>query len=402
MPPRAPQQPALRIGSVNLRGLATSGRLRAAAAMWRAARYDIVFIQEHHLLSHLHDRASLQAFNSLGWQVFISFGRPGPSGGRRGGTAVLLRRTLLSSGELVEPDVQRCPRGRYTALSLTWSGHKLHLCSVYLPNCPSKRVRYISSALAPVAAAAAAAGRQLVWVVISTSPLTLLLIAAPSPAPPCAVLHARMMPALSPVSPSTCPAWLMSGAYATPHAEPSPSPTALCLPALTAYMCLSPFFPVPPAPPLGVPRWLITALSPSLCLASSPLLLAASVAACGLASSPLLPLFNACRVGLLSRPHLMIPTPWSVSGGLASSAASPPCVVSCSVLLLALLLKLRRRWLHFILLLAGGRQGMMLPCLIWLMPMAGGVLLLIRRRLRRRRSCAVMPGYMWGSGPARL
>ena len=163
MPRRAPGQPALRIGSFNLRGLATPGRLQAAAAMWRAARYDVVFIQEHHLLSHLHDRATLQAVHNLGWQVFISFSKAGQRGAGRAGTAVLLRRALLSSGELAEPVVQHCARGRYTALSLTWSGHSLHLCSVYLPNDPSKRVRYISSTLAPLAAAAAAAGRQLVW-----------------------------------------------------------------------------------------------------------------------------------------------------------------------------------------------------------------------------------------------
>ena len=163
MPPRTPQRPALRVGSVNLRGLVAAGRLQAAAAMWRAARYDVVFLQEHHLISHLHDRATLQAMGGLGWQVFISFGRPGPGGGRRGGTAVLVRRALLASGELPEPLVQHCPRGRYTALSLTWSGHSLHLCSLYLPNSPSARNAYISSALAPLAAAAVASGQRLVW-----------------------------------------------------------------------------------------------------------------------------------------------------------------------------------------------------------------------------------------------
>ena len=148
---------------MNLRGLVTPGRLQAAAAIWRAARYDIVFVQEHHLLSHLHDRATLQGLSDLGWQAFISFGRPGPNGGRRGGTAVLLRHALLRSGELAEPAVQHCPRGRYTALSLSWSGHSLHLCSVYLPNSPSARSTYIASTLGPLAVDAAAGGRRLVW-----------------------------------------------------------------------------------------------------------------------------------------------------------------------------------------------------------------------------------------------
>ena len=100
---------------------------------------------------------------NLGWQAFLSFSRPGPGGGRRGGTAVLLRRALMSSGELAAPTVQRCPRGRYTALSFTWSGHSLPVCSIYLPNAPAARVAYISSSLAPLAAAARAKGQRLLW-----------------------------------------------------------------------------------------------------------------------------------------------------------------------------------------------------------------------------------------------
>ena len=75
---------------------------------------------------------------------------------------MLLRRALMSSGELAAPTVHRCPRGRYTALSFTWSGHYLHVCSIYLPNAPAARVAYISSSLAPLAAAARAKG-QLVY-----------------------------------------------------------------------------------------------------------------------------------------------------------------------------------------------------------------------------------------------
>lgn len=150
-------------GSINLNGLATPGRLQAACAQWRAARYHIVFIQEHHLTSLLRDDAILQALAGLGWEAYISFGRPGPSGRPRGGTGILIRRSLLASGELSTPTVQRCPRGRFTALTTTWSGHRLHLCSVYLPNQRGARRAYIQSALAPLAAAARADSRCLVW-----------------------------------------------------------------------------------------------------------------------------------------------------------------------------------------------------------------------------------------------
>jgi hypothetical protein len=73
---------------------------------------------------------------------------------------VLIRRALLASGELSAPAAQLCPRGRFTAVSASWSGHRLHLCSVYLPNEPSARCTYIQSSLGPLAAAAAAARRQ--------------------------------------------------------------------------------------------------------------------------------------------------------------------------------------------------------------------------------------------------
>lgn len=166
MPPRPRRQrqaAALRFCSANVRGLRSPGRLRAAAARWRAGRCGVVLVQEHHLTSHLHDRATLQALAGLGWKVFIAFGQPGRAGCPRGGTAVLVRRSLVASGEVQLGAVQTCPRGRFTAVTLSWSGHHLHLCSVYLPNSPSARSSYIHATLAPLAAAAAARSRRLVW-----------------------------------------------------------------------------------------------------------------------------------------------------------------------------------------------------------------------------------------------
>lgn len=162
-PPARPAGPALRIGSVNVRGLTVPGRLQAAAARWRAARYDVVFLQEHHLTSRLHNRATIQALADLGWKAFISFSKPGRAGRPRGGTAVLVRRALLRSGELSTPTSHHCPRGRFTAVCTTWSGHRLHLCSVYLPNQAPARSAYIHATLGPLAAAAAARSQRLVW-----------------------------------------------------------------------------------------------------------------------------------------------------------------------------------------------------------------------------------------------
>ena len=162
-PPARPAGPALRIGSVNVRGLTVPGRLQAAAARWRATRYDVVFLQEHHLTSRLHNRATIQALADLGWKAFLSFSKPGRAGRPRGGTAVLVRRAFLRSGELSTPTPHHCPRGRFTAVCTTWSGHRLHLCSVYLPNQAPARSAYIHATLGPLAAAAAARSQRLVW-----------------------------------------------------------------------------------------------------------------------------------------------------------------------------------------------------------------------------------------------
>ncbi len=66
------------------------------------------------------------------------------------------------------------PEGRYVALPVRWGGHHLHLCSVYLPSGDSAaQRRYISDHMAPLAAAARAAGRLLLWGVILISCLPL-------------------------------------------------------------------------------------------------------------------------------------------------------------------------------------------------------------------------------------
>lgn len=167
--PRSPHRPAvLRCGSHNVNGLTSTAKLDQSLATWRQAGYHIVLLQEHHLT--LHTRTSIERrLARHGWRSFIALTPPGDSGRGRGGTAVLIRRALLDSGELTlvggeAAAPQLGHEGRYAAVPVRWGGHHLHLCSIYLPSGnPAAQRQYITSHLAPLADGARAAGRQLLW-----------------------------------------------------------------------------------------------------------------------------------------------------------------------------------------------------------------------------------------------
>lgn len=160
-------RPVLRYGSHNPNGLTTIAVVGQAAAAWQQAGFDIVFLQEHHLTFATRTRIQ-RCLLRHGWRAFLALSPTGASGRGRAGTAILIRRELLDRQELTvvggDAAVQLGPEGRYTALPVRWCGHHLHLCSIYLPSGdPAAQRDYITSHLSPLAAAAQAAGRHLVW-----------------------------------------------------------------------------------------------------------------------------------------------------------------------------------------------------------------------------------------------
>lgn len=167
--PERMRWPVLHCGSHNVNGLTTAAAVDAAAAFWRQAGFQVVFLQEPHLTFHTRTAIERRLLRH-GWVAYISLSPPGPSGRGRGGTAILIRRELLRSG-VVSADggegaaaAVHGPEGRFTALPVRWCGHHLHLCSIYLPSGDSSAQRqYITNHLAPLAAAARAAGCQLLW-----------------------------------------------------------------------------------------------------------------------------------------------------------------------------------------------------------------------------------------------
>ena len=160
-----PRLRLLRCGSHNVNGLSRE-RVAVASDSWQRAGYQLVLLQEHHWTLHT-VTAALRRLRRLGWTVFYALSPPGPTGRGRGGTAILIRSALLDGGEFTvvggEAAVQRSADGRYVALPARWGGHSLHICSAYLPNDAAGQRQFIASSLGPLAAAAAAAGRQRLW-----------------------------------------------------------------------------------------------------------------------------------------------------------------------------------------------------------------------------------------------
>lgn len=158
--------PVLRWGSHNANGLTTPARVREAADSWRRAGYQVLLLQEHHLTLFSAVKI-LRKLRRLGWTVYHACGPAGADGRGRGGTAIMIRSSLLSSGALSlvggEAAVQRSADGRYVAVPVRWSGHLLHICSVYLPNTAAEQRQFIDERLRPLAAAAAAAGLHQLW-----------------------------------------------------------------------------------------------------------------------------------------------------------------------------------------------------------------------------------------------
>jgi len=163
--PRA-AAPVLRYGSQNCNGLATAAKAAEAAGHWRRAGYHVVLVQEHHL-TLLTSVAVARRLRQLGWAAYFAFSPPGASGRGRGGTAILIRSSLLSSDSFTivggDAAVRRAADGRYIAMPARWCGHHLHIASVYLPNDSTAQRQLIAERLQPLYAAAAAAGKSLLW-----------------------------------------------------------------------------------------------------------------------------------------------------------------------------------------------------------------------------------------------
>ncbi|KAL4856066.1 Transposon TX1 uncharacterized protein [Chlorella vulgaris] len=161
--PRA-RGPVLRGCSHNCNGLTTVAAVDQACAEWRRSGYHYVLLQEHHLtlLTSVRVRRRL---HQHGWTAYLAFSPLGASGRPRAGTGILIRSDLLSNSSLTivggEAAIQRAADGRYIAMPVRWSGHNLHMCSIYMPNNSTQQRQFIAAQLAPLAAAAA--GRQLLW-----------------------------------------------------------------------------------------------------------------------------------------------------------------------------------------------------------------------------------------------
>ena len=135
-----------------------------AAADWLRAGYHLVLIQETHLTLFSAVRVQ-QQLARLGWTCYFAHSPPGPAGRPRGGTAILVRSALVRDGTFTvaggDAAVERHAEGRYIAMPVRWCGHRLHICSIYMPNDSTQQRQLIANALGPLAASAGT--QQLLW-----------------------------------------------------------------------------------------------------------------------------------------------------------------------------------------------------------------------------------------------
>ena len=137
----------LRLATHNVNGLVGPGRAARAALLWQTLRLDVVAVQETHLNILTAPRID-PVLRARGYRAIWSHG---PSAA---GVALVLRQSLLSSGELEldETAAQRPWHGRLLHVSATWAGHKLQLASVYLPSGDPAAQRWaIQAHLSPLA-----------------------------------------------------------------------------------------------------------------------------------------------------------------------------------------------------------------------------------------------------------
>lgn len=176
---RVPNSRPLRVASHNLGGLrVTEGRaaarLEAAVQLWAELKLDVVCLQETHHVTAEDQALTQHALHSAserrhqpGWVIAAhSWSSVGP---RTAGVAILIRANLLAPSAMQPlPTPAGVPTGWFTACQLLWGGHRLQICSIYMPQASregatSLRQQLIQTCLAPTAASAAAEGTLVMW-----------------------------------------------------------------------------------------------------------------------------------------------------------------------------------------------------------------------------------------------
>ena len=159
-----PPEGLLRIATHNVNGL-DGARLQACVQQWVDLRLDVVVVTETHasffdegrLQRSVQVAAERRARRSFGGSHagYVCFWAHEQGG--RGGVAVLVRKSLVTSGavRVAASEVARAVGGRLLSVPLTWAGHSLLLVGAYFPSGDAAGQRQlITGELAALAAAA--------------------------------------------------------------------------------------------------------------------------------------------------------------------------------------------------------------------------------------------------------
>lgn len=196
MPPRAARQAPRAVGvgrplkleSQNVCGMRDRGKLAGLVKGWVSRGSDVVCLQETHIgfwdgthyANLLNTECRRTDPQHHGFQVLWGFNNSGNCN-HSAGVAILLKRALLTSGELAfrSEDQKSTGDGRFLSLKVNWLGERFNLVCAHLPCAQTTQVQQIYSRLAPLAGEPGFWGGD--WNFVANTALDRLSVHMPAP-----------------------------------------------------------------------------------------------------------------------------------------------------------------------------------------------------------------------------
>lgn len=220
----------LRFETQNVFGMRNEAKLASLVKGWVLRESDVICLQETHI-GWFDSTRYANSINRIcrrvdpqhhGFHVLWGFNTTGNTN-RSAGVAILLRRALITSGELAfwERDMSTTNDGRFLAVPVTWLGERFYVVSIHLPcaSFPATQVQHIYSRLGPIAAAPGFWGGD--WNFVANTQLDRLSVHVP--APPAQQIGAAA-PALGLVAPGGAAAAAVGAQQQPIHGPAVPRP----------------------------------------------------------------------------------------------------------------------------------------------------------------------------------
>ena len=167
MPPRVNRQAhrggrgrSLKLETHNVCGMRAEAKVQSLARGWVQRGSDIVCLQETHVgffdqgpcTNRINTACRQQDPQHRGFSIHWGFNANNAN--RSAGVAIMIRRDLITSGELVPHEdgkVGDQGGGRFLKLPVSWRGQRMNIVCVHLPNKQHEQVQFIRTHLAGIA-----------------------------------------------------------------------------------------------------------------------------------------------------------------------------------------------------------------------------------------------------------